>query len=79
MYRSRFLSENKPIQELITISPTEVALIGLTSFSVRGPLWAWLSAGEVPTVYALGGGAIVLVALSAQALSSSATSRVAAR
>lgn len=70
---------NKPTQELITISPTEVALIGLTSSSVRGPLWAWLSARDVPTAHALGGGAIVLAALAAQALGSSTTRRVEAR
>ena len=52
-----------------SLSPTEVALIGLTE-CVFGPLWAWLGAGEVPTAHALFGGALVLAALAAQALAS---------
>ncbi len=51
------------------LSPTEVALIGLTE-NVCGPLWAWLGAGETPTRHALFGGALVLAALVMQALSS---------
>lgn len=49
------------------LSPTEVALIGLTE-NVFGPLWAWLGAGEVPGGHALFGGALVLAALVMQAL-----------
>ena len=52
-----------------SLSPTEVALIGLTE-CVFGPLWAWLGAGEVPTAHALFGGALVLAALAAQAVAS---------
>lgn len=51
------------------LSPTEVALIGLTE-CVFGPLWAWLGAGETPTAHALLGGAMVLAALIAQAVAS---------
>ena len=50
-----------------SLSPTEVALIGLTEV-VFGPLWAWLGAGEAPTSHALFGGSIVLAALAAQAI-----------
>ncbi len=49
-----------------SLSPTEVALIGLTE-CVLGPVWAWLGAGETPTPHALLGGALVLAALAAQA------------
>ena len=50
-----------------SLSPTEVALIGLTE-CVFGPLWAWLGAGEVPGGHALFGGVLVLAALVMQAL-----------
>lgn len=49
------------------LSPTEVALIGLTE-NVLGPFWAWLGANETPTQHALFGGALVLAALVMQAL-----------
>src|ERR1700682_3553919 len=40
----------------------EMALLGLLEV-VRGPLWAWLGAGEVPAQATVVGGAIVLAAL----------------
>ncbi|MBM3390352.1 MAG: DMT family transporter [Betaproteobacteria bacterium] len=57
-----------------SLSPTEVALIGLTE-CVFGPIWAWLGAGERPTSHALLGGMLVLGALSAQALAAGARTR----
>ena len=44
------------------LSATEVALLALLEV-VRGPLWAWLGAGEAPASSALFGGALVLSAL----------------
>jgi drug/metabolite transporter, DME family len=36
---------------------------------VLAPLWVWLGVGEVPSVFTLAGGAIVISAIGCQALS----------
>ncbi|MBA4178326.1 MAG: permease [Leptothrix sp. (in: Bacteria)] len=48
------------------LSAPEVALLGLLE-TVFGVLWAWLGAGEAPQAAVLGGGALVLLALGANA------------
>jgi drug/metabolite transporter (DMT)-like permease len=53
-------SRHIPAGELTLLSLTEVVL---------GPVWVWLGVGEVPTLYTMVGGLIVLGAISAQALS----------
>ena len=53
----------------------EVALIGLLE-TVLGPVWALLVIGEVPSNHALVGGAIVVLAVSGQALHGLLTRRV---
>ncbi|HJO69082.1 MAG TPA: EamA family transporter [Rhodospirillales bacterium] len=50
-----------------TAPAAEVALMALLE-TVLGPLWAWLGVGEVPSVRALAGGALVLGAILANAL-----------
>ena len=45
-----------------------MTLLSLTEL-VLGPLWVWLGVGEVPSAPTLAGGAMVLAALSYQALS----------
>ena len=45
----------------------EVALLSLAE-TVLAPVWVWLGVGEVPTVLTLAGGAIVLSAVVAQAV-----------
>jgi drug/metabolite transporter, DME family len=49
-----------PVAELTLLSLTELAL---------APLWVWLAIGEVPSGYTLAGGAIIIAAITAQALS----------
>jgi drug/metabolite transporter, DME family len=49
-----------PVAELTLLSMTELAL---------APLWVWLAVGEVPSGYTLAGGAVILTAIAAQALS----------
>ncbi len=49
------------------LSAPELALLGLLEV-VFGVLWAWLGAGEAPTLAVLGGGALVLVALAGNEL-----------
>jgi drug/metabolite transporter (DMT)-like permease len=56
----------------------EVALIGLLE-TVLGPVWAFLVIGEAPSTHALIGGAIVVMAISGQALLGVLTRREAAR
>lgn len=53
-------SRHIPAGELTLLSMTEVVL---------GPVWVWLGVGEVPSLYTIIGGLIVLGAISAQALS----------
>jgi len=53
-------SRHLPAGELVLLSMTEVVL---------GPVWVWLGVGEVPGLYTIIGGLIVLGAISAQALS----------
>lgn len=53
-------SRHIPAGELTLLSLTEVVL---------GPVWVWLGVGEVPTLYTMIGGMIVLGAISVQALS----------
>jgi drug/metabolite transporter (DMT)-like permease len=48
-----------PVAELTLLSLTELAL---------APLWVWLALGEVPSAYTLAGGAIIVLAITAQAL-----------
>jgi DME family drug/metabolite transporter len=50
------------------VPAVEMALLSLTEL-VLGPLWVWLGVGEVPSRYTAAGGAIVLAAISYQALS----------
>lgn len=52
-------SRHVPAAELTLLSLTEVVL---------GPVWVWIGVGEKPTLYTLVGGAIVLAAITAQAL-----------
>ena len=49
------------------LSAPEVALLGLLEV-IFGVLWAWLGAGEAPSLAVLGGGALVLGALVANEL-----------
>jgi drug/metabolite transporter, DME family len=49
-----------PVAELTLLSMTELAL---------APIWVWLAVGEVPSGYTLAGGAVILTAIAAQALS----------
>jgi DME family drug/metabolite transporter len=49
-----------PVAELTLLSLTELAL---------APIWVWLAIGEVPSVYTLIGGAIIVAAITYQALS----------
>ncbi len=49
-----------PAAELALLSMTEVVL---------GPLWVWLLLGETASLYTLGGGAILLLAIAGNALS----------
>ena len=49
-----------PVAELTLLSLTELAL---------APLWVWLAVGEVPSAYTLLGGAIIVTAITVQALS----------
>lgn len=53
-------SRHLPAAELTLLSLTEVVL---------GPIWVWLGVGEVPSNMTLLGGAIVLAAITGQALS----------
>ena len=52
-------SRQVPAGELALLSMTEVVL---------GPIWVWLGVGEVPSLYTLVGGAIVLGAITAQGI-----------
>ena len=49
-----------PVAELTLLSLTELAL---------APIWVWLAVGEVPSGYTLIGGAIIVIAITYQALS----------
>ena len=49
-----------PVAELTLLSLTELAL---------APIWVWLAVGEVPSGYTLIGGAIIIAAITYQALS----------
>jgi drug/metabolite transporter (DMT)-like permease len=49
-----------PVAELTLLSMTELAL---------APIWVWLAVGEIPSGYTLVGGAIMITAITAQALS----------
>jgi drug/metabolite transporter (DMT)-like permease len=49
-----------PVAELTLLSLTELAL---------APLWVWLAIGEVPSAHTLAGGAIIVAAITCQALS----------
>jgi drug/metabolite transporter (DMT)-like permease len=49
-----------PVAELTLLSMTELAL---------APIWVWLAIGEIPSGYTLVGGAIIITAITAQALS----------
>lgn len=63
-----------PATALMTLGPRylsapEVALILLLE-TVLGPIWVWVVIHEVPSSWALGGGAVVVVTLIAHAVSS---------
>jgi drug/metabolite transporter, DME family len=49
-----------PVAELTLLSLTELAL---------DPIWIWPAVGEIPSSYTLIGGAIIVTAIPAQALS----------
>ncbi len=49
------------------LSAPEIALLGLLEV-IFGVLWAWLGAGEAPSLAVLGGGAMVLLALAGNEL-----------
>jgi drug/metabolite transporter, DME family len=49
-----------PVAELTLLSLTELAL---------APIWVWLAIGEVPSGYTLAGGAVIVTAITYQALS----------
>jgi drug/metabolite transporter (DMT)-like permease len=49
------------------LSAPEIALLGLLEV-IFGVLWAWLGAGEAPSMAVLGGGALVLLALAGNEL-----------
>ncbi|MBL8314106.1 MAG: DMT family transporter [Rubrivivax sp.] len=49
------------------LSAPEIALLGLLEV-IFGVLWAWLGAGEAPSLAVLGGGALVLLALAGNEL-----------
>jgi drug/metabolite transporter (DMT)-like permease len=49
-----------PVAELTLLSLTELAL---------APVWVWVVLGEVPSGYTLAGGAIIITAITYQALS----------
>ena len=50
------------------VPAAELALLSLTEV-ILGPIWVWLAVGEVPSLFTLIGGAIVLGAIVFQALS----------
>jgi drug/metabolite transporter (DMT)-like permease len=50
-----------------TLPAPEISLLGLLEV-LFGVAWAWLGAGEAPTAAALGGGALVLIALAGNEL-----------
>jgi drug/metabolite transporter (DMT)-like permease len=50
------------------VSAAELALLSMTELFLA-PLWVWLGVGEVPSVWTLTGGAIVMAAITFQALS----------
>jgi DME family drug/metabolite transporter len=50
------------------VSAVELALLSTTEL-VLAPLWVWLGVGEVPSVFTLAGGAIIMAAIAYQALS----------
>lgn len=49
------------------VPAAEVALLSLTE-TVLAPIWVWLFVNEVPSVFTLAGGAIVIAAVAAQAV-----------
>jgi len=50
------------------VSAVELALLSMSEL-VLAPLWVWLAVDEVPSVYTLAGGAILMTAIAFQALS----------
>jgi drug/metabolite transporter, DME family len=50
------------------VSAVELALLAMTEL-LLAPLWVWLGVGEVPSGYTLIGGAVVMAAITFQALS----------
>jgi drug/metabolite transporter (DMT)-like permease len=45
-----------------------LTLLSLTELALA-PIWVWLAIGEVPSAYTLAGGAIIVAAITYQALS----------
>ncbi len=52
------------------VPAAQVSLLALLEV-ILGPIWVWIGVGEVPSIYALIGGAIVLTGVVMQALSAS--------
>jgi drug/metabolite transporter (DMT)-like permease len=50
------------------LSAVDLALLAMTEL-LLAPLWVWLGVGEVPSGYTLIGGAVVMAAITFQALS----------
>ena len=50
------------------VPAVELALVAMTEL-VLAPVWVWLGVGEVPSAFTLAGGAIIMTAISYQALS----------
>jgi drug/metabolite transporter (DMT)-like permease len=50
------------------VSAVELALLAMTELFLA-PLWVWLGVGEVPSAWTLAGGAVVMAAITFQALS----------
>jgi drug/metabolite transporter (DMT)-like permease len=47
-----------------TLPAAEFMLLGMVEI-ILGPIWAWLAVGEVPSLFTLLGGAIILAAVAA--------------
>ena len=50
------------------VSAVELALLAMTEL-LLAPLWVWIGVGEVPSAWTLAGGAVVMAAITFQALS----------
>jgi drug/metabolite transporter (DMT)-like permease len=57
------------------VSAVELALLPMTEL-LLAPVWVWIGVGEVPSAYTLFGGAVVMAAITFQALSGARRRRV---